>query len=183
MNDKEWILRLKANDADALGEVIDQYSGYVLAVIRKTLPEFCTREDREDLTAEVFTTLWQHRERLIENRVLRYWLAVVARNHALLYLRKHRLSEPLEEDFLQLQDPEPGPTMKAETLEQINMVRVAIGTLHEEDRDLFIRHYYWQHSISRISTDTGMNESTIKSRLLRGRKRLKAILIKKGCFQ
>lgn len=51
-----------------------------------------------------------------------------------------------------------------------------IQELGEPDREIFMRYYYYEEKISKISKNMGINISTIKTKLARGRKRLKEVL-------
>ena len=59
-------------------------------------------------------------------------------------------------------------------------VRAALSTLEREDRELFVRRYYYGQTVARAAEEMGMNLSTAKSRLRRGRERLKEALRKAG---
>lgn len=179
MNDIELVAGLKEGRQAALEDAIQLYSGYVMAVLRKTLNENATEQDREELLTDVFVALWKNREKLREDSRLKFWLAVVARNGALQYLRKLHLTQPLEENSLSESESEIFAGL--ERKERIAMVRHAVTTLPEEEQDIFLRHYFWKQTVAVIAEDTGINASTIKSRLARGRKKLKAFLIKEDC--
>ena len=56
----------------------------------------------------------------------------------------------------------------------------ALRTLAPQDRELFERHYLKDESIGSIANQTGMNRSTIKSRLFRNRQKLKRQLSQGG---
>ena len=49
-----------------------------------------------------------------------------------------------------------------------------------EDRALFLRVYYLDQTVEEIAAVTGRNPSTLKSRLRRGREKLKRDLTEKG---
>lgn len=179
MNNREIITQLKMGDPEALACAMQTYSGYVMAVLSKTLGECAIPADKEELLTDVFVALWKNRETLREEGKLKFWLAVVARNAALQYLRRLHPVVPLEENLLSEEEAE--VYLSAERAERIAMVRQAVNSLPEEDRDIFLRHYFWKQSVSAISAETGINASTIKSKLARGRKKLKVFLIKEGC--
>ena len=61
--------------------------------------------------------------------------------------------------------------------EQQAIVQKALDRLSVEDRDIFIRYYYHYEKVSDIARQMGMNEQTVKSRLARGRKFLKRVLM------
>ena len=49
------------------------------------------------------------------------------------------------------------------------------------DREIFLRYYYYDQKISEIADEMDMNAETVKSRLRRGREKLKS-LIEEGDF-
>lgn len=67
-----------------------------------------------------------------------------------------------------------------EAREAAGLVRTALSTLEREDRELFVRRYYYGQTVARAAEEMGMNLSTAKSRLRRGRERLKEALRKAG---
>lgn len=48
----------------------------------------------------------------------------------------------------------------------------------EPDREIFLRHYYYCQSVTDIAAALDMNANTVKTRLRRGRERLRAELSK-----
>ena len=103
----------------------------------------------------------------------------MARNKARSRLRKTGQELPLEEDLLELPD-ENTPVTAAEQAEERKLVRKAVDQLGEPDREIFLRHYYYAQTVQEISQETGLNESTVKTKLRRGRMRLKTILQRWG---
>ena len=72
------------------------------------------------------------------------------------------------------------PQQELESREAASLVRAALSTLEREDRELFVRRYYYGQTVARAAEEMGMNLSTAKSRLRRGRERLKEALRKAG---
>lgn len=56
----------------------------------------------------------------------------------------------------------------------------AAEPLTDDERKCFISYYYYTKTIAVIAEETGLKESTVKSKLLRGRKKLKLKMEKKG---
>lgn len=181
MREMQWTAAIRDGDAAALERIIERYSGYVMAVVRHTLGQSATQQDREELVSDVFVALWKNPPVLEDDGKLKPWLAAVARNTALNRARSLRPSEELQEDFI-VTDAS-AVTAPVERAEQARIVREAVDGLGSEDRGLFVRHYFWRQSIADISAETGMNPSTIKSHLFRGRQVLKAALAQKGYTQ
>ena len=72
------------------------------------------------------------------------------------------------------------PVTEAERAEERALVRRSIDQLGEPEREIFLRHYYYYQTVSEISQEMRLNESTIKTKLRRGRNRLRTILVRWG---
>ena len=174
--DRKLLDTLRAREPQGLEEAIGRYSPYVAGVIRKTLGAFGTREDLEELASDVFVALWQSAQGLRPHSDLKLWLGVVARNRALKHLRSLKLELPLDDSFLP--SPEEPASRFWERREEAQQVRQAVLSLEPTDREIFLRHYFWRQGVGQISEELHMNPSTVKSRLKRGREKLKALLRK-----
>ena len=157
---------------------MDKYTNYVATVIHNQLGAFAIREDVEELTANVFVALWESRSRLKTSH-LRGWLAATARNEARRHLREKKLLTVSREDVILVT----GDTAQrlAEAHERTRIVQKALFDLGWPDREIFLRYYYYDQKISEIADEMGLNAETVKSKLRRGREKLKA-LIGKGDF-
>lgn len=180
MNDKECLQRLRQDDSEALEEAMDCYSGYVMAVLSKTLGVWGTAEDREELLSDAFVSLWRSRRKLRPDSNLKYWLAVVARNGAAQHLRRFHAEIPLTESELTQEETAVFDLLERE--ERSKLLHQAMEQLSEIDRDIFLRYYFWKQSIRLIATETHIKESTIKSKLARGRNKLKSLFVKEDCI-
>ena len=154
---------------------MERYTPYVAAIAARILPG-CPQE-WEELTADVFLCAWRERKKLQPEKV-KSWLAAVARNRALNRLRQRRELLPLEEDVLVLAQDSPQRELEAQ--EAAQLVRAALESLEQTDRELFIRHYYYGQTVARAAEEMGMNRSTAKTRLRRGREKLKQQLEREG---
>jgi RNA polymerase sigma-70 factor (ECF subfamily) len=182
-NDTQLAERLKSRDADTLRVIIRHYSGYVMAVVSHTLPGYTRREDREELVSDVFVALWNNVPKLKPQASLKPWLAVAARNKALNWARARarRVAEvPLDaiddESFYAHRTDNEG----TDNDEASGFLHALLESLDERSRDVLTRHYYLQQSVREIAQDTGQTESSVKTRLHRGRRGLRARLGEKG---
>ena len=64
MQDKALIRRLKAQDENALKELIAGYSAYVTTIIRNVGRTAFAESDVEELAADVFIAVWEHADDL-----------------------------------------------------------------------------------------------------------------------
>ena len=175
IDELEMLRRLHRGEQTGLEELIERYTPYVSAILARILPG--RREEWEELAADVFLAAWDHRKKLQPGRV-KGWLATVARNRAFNRLRTLRENLPLEEELLTLTAE--GPERELEEQELTGLVRAALEGLDREDRELFVRHYYYGQTVAKAAEEMELNLSTAKTRLRRGRARLKEELRKVG---
>lgn len=178
MNETKLIRALQRSQRDALDKVIYHYSSYVASIARNVLGDQATREDLEEIVSDVFLALWRTADRLDDSRPLKSYLAAIARNAAVDRLRRVRPEDPLPEEDILPADTAQGP--EAETLkrEQAETLRRLLRELPADDREIFVRFYYYRQTVREIAALLGRNESTVKARLARGRARLRERLIK-----
>ena len=72
--------------------------------------------------------------------------------------------------------------LNQQTMDAVAALRRALAGLSEEDRELFLRRYYYNQTAEQIAQKKHMNANTVRSRLARGRQALKAEL-QKGAIQ
>lgn len=175
LTEEQLIKSLRQGDLPALEALIDRYTPYVSAVISRILRG--RQADVEELTADVFLAAWGNRAKLRPGQVKGY-LGAIARNRAFNLLRASRESLPLEEDVLLLEAD--GPDRELDKKETAQMVNRALGHLDRPQRELFVRHYYYGQTVQEAAEAMGLNQSTAKTWLRRGRAALKAILEQEG---
>ena len=168
--DQRLIHALARDDTAALSQIIDKYTNYVATVVHNQLGAFASPEDTEELTANAFVSLWENRTRL-KTPHLRGWLAATARNEARRHLRAKKLLTVSQEDVVLVS----GDIAEklAEAHERTRIVQKALFDLGWPDREIFLRYYYYDQKISEIADEMDMNAETVKSRLRRGREKLK----------
>ena len=176
MNEAKALALLKKGDEAALKWFIDKYSNYVGTIVSNILQGSMAPEDVEEVTSDVFVTLWQSAEKLYPLN-LKGYLSRVARSLSMQKLRDKVTELPLEEDILILDDDSEFDRIAQE--DQDEMVRRAVYSMPQPDKEIFLRFYYYCQSVSVISKQMQMNPSTVKTKLKRGRERLRVILSKK----
>ncbi|MDO5400171.1 MAG: sigma-70 family RNA polymerase sigma factor [Eubacteriales bacterium] len=178
MKDELILQKMRSGDPAGLEALMDAYIPYVSAVVWNILRGSMPAEDAEEVVSDVFLAAWKQAADLRPESA-KAWLGAVARNAARSRLRKMGRDLPLEEDVLELPD-ELTPVTLAEKAEERQLVRKALDTLGEPDREIFLRHYYYAQELREISQTMGINESTVKTKLRRGRMRLKTLLLRWG---
>ena len=176
-SDAQLLQRMQHGDDKALGLLIERYGGYVYRIIANVLLTSGTAADAEELTSDTFYAVWSHAA-TIDARNIKADLAVTARNKAKSFLRKHR-ELPMDLDTLPLSD---GLSLEDHALEQElkAVLKRAIDKMRPQDRDIFLRYYYYMQTTQQISQLLNIPHSTVRTRLVRGRKTLKKLLTKEG---
>ena len=176
-NEDRLLLMLKRRKRGALEKTIDLYTPYVSVVVYNTAGAALMKEDIEEIVSDVFIALWKNAETLDFNKGnLRAYLAATARNMAKNRIRTVKEIEELNENIVSLSDE---PAESAEEQEQRELLLSLIKELGEPDSEIFLRYYWYDEKISYISAVTGVKASTVKTKLKRGREKLKKMLCKR----
>lgn len=175
MNETELVKALRRGDLSALEELIDLYTPFVSSVLARILRG--RQADVEELTADVFLAVWDSRGKLRPGN-LKGYLGTIARNRAFNLLRADKESLPLEDDVLLLETS--GPDRELDRRETARVVNAALSRLDRPQRELFVRHYYYGQAVQEAALAMGLNLSTAKTWLRRGRETLKTYLRKEG---
>lgn len=178
MTEQTIIRKMRAKDPAALEALMNCYIPYVSAVVWNILRFSMQPEDVEEVVSDVFLAAWNHSEDLRFGKV-KAWLGAIARNKAKSRLRSIATPLPLEEGLLELSEQE-NPEAELIREEERLLVNWAVNGLPEPDREIFLRYYYRTQTVREISKEMALNESTIKTKLRRGRAMLKKILTRWG---
>lgn len=84
------VARMVQGDKTGLKEIYENYAGYIYRIIYEVLQN---KENAEDVTSDFFIRLWDKAEQFKPGSGHRGYLAVMARNMAVDFLRKHRREE------------------------------------------------------------------------------------------
>ena len=174
MTEERLLRRLRHGKEDALERLIDQYSRYVVSILAAMLGRNA-QEDIEELAADVFVSLWRHADSLRPGSVKAY-LGVTTRNKAKDFLRR-KAPQCADLDTIELPDLSDGPEADYLKKEQRKSVLQALLAMQHPDREIFLRYYYYYQTSQQIAEELGMNPATVRTRLARGRKALKQVLL------
>ncbi|MBQ6430805.1 MAG: sigma-70 family RNA polymerase sigma factor [Oscillospiraceae bacterium] len=173
MTEAAALARLQNGREDAIAYFIDKYTAYVCTVIRCIIGSSMTEADVEEVASDVFLELWKQADRVTRPAV-RAWLGSVARNKAKQKLRERGMTLSLDEDLIAIDGAD--LSERLERAERERLVRAAVFAMEPTDRAIFLRYYFHGQPITAISEETGIPVSTVKSRLRRGREKLRSAL-------
>lgn len=169
-DEKKLLLRLKNKDVKAVDEAIEIYTPYLSTVLYNMVGNRLSKEDVEEIVSDVFVVLWQNADYIdLEKGTVKSYLAATARNFALKRLNKRK-------DCVCLNEVDLADDGFAEKASNDEFLWNAVMSLGEPDNELFVRYYKFDEKLKSIAKETGLNISTVKTKLSRGKRKLKKIL-------
>ena len=166
IEDRELAARLVAGDENALAEIYDRYVGLVFAMARRVL---CDDARAEDVTQEVFVSVWEQPDRFDPSRgSLRSWLGLLAHHRSVDRVR----SEVRRTRGEARVDPVDVITTSHVDVDEAlsgmwlaGRVREALDQLPPEQRDAVVLAYFGGRTYREVATELDIPEGTAKSRL------------------
>ncbi len=182
MADEEKLLKsLKKRRRGSLEKAIELYTPYVSTVVYNVIGSAMSREDIEETVSDVFISLWRSAASLDADKgCIRAYLGAAARNTAKNRLRCAVGHEELDESLISDRGT---PEEEAERREERRLLINAVRSLGEPDSEIFMRYYFYGEKTGEIADAVGICTSTVKSKLARGRKKLREILNNKEVRQ
>lgn len=172
---------LKGN-IDSFNILVNKYELNILRFVYNTLRD---REASEDITQEVFITVYNKLYTFNKNYKFSNWLFQIARNKCIDYIRKYkRVYEANVEDIKDVVSNEISPQENAEYKEVKGLIVTFIKTLNDTDRQIIILRYSNERlTFSDIADILNMTESAVKRRYYKARDKFKEFREKReeGC--
>ena len=171
VDERKLLEELKKKDVRALEKAIKTYTPYLSAVLYNMAGSRLTKEDGEEVISDVFITLWKNADYInLEKGSVRSYIAAVARNLALRRINKEFFCSPLEDVSIAKGNDSIDEKLSSDAIWD------AVVSLGEPDCEIFVRRYKYDEKIKTIAKVMGMNTSTVKTRLMRGKKKLRELL-------
>ena len=170
------IRAMNRGDKSGLKEVYEEYASYIYGIVRQHLSN---REEAEDITSEFFIRLWEKSDTYKPGKGHKGWMATIARNLAVDFLRKksreelvdfqaERMSE--QEDggqgqLLRQVERNAGQQMQIYSVEDTVVADItmkeALATLKEEERTVLHLKIMGGYSFKEIAELLGKPQGTV----------------------
>jgi RNA polymerase sigma-70 factor, ECF subfamily len=153
---------LKAGNPDALGIIYDRYGALVYRLALRIL---ANKQEAEDLTQDIFISLTRNCSYDGKRGTMYTFLMVLTRSRAIDRIRKTRSQQQSLQKWSHLvTEQSPDNLMdKATNLEISGLVREALKTLPEKQRQVLEMAYYDGQSQSEIAKNLETPLGTVKS--------------------
>lgn len=165
-------------DEGALRGLYDHTRRRLFGLLQRILGE---RGTAEDVLAEVYIQAWRHARSFDPQRGTGWrWLITIARRRAIDRLREGAAASArtVAEDLAAIDPIDPGPTPQESALgvESSERVRVAVGHLPVEQRQVLEASFLGGRSHTEVAEDLDLPLGTVKSRIRAGLEALRRSL-------
>lgn len=176
--DEQLVSLSKDGNLDAFNSLVERYQGPVYNLCLRLLG---SREAAEDAAQETFVSAYRAIARFSEGSV-KSWLLRIASNESKDELRKRKRRGPRdsidtwpedEEAPIDLPDPGEGALALLERREVGRALQAALMAIPFDQRQAVILADIQGYHYQEIARMTGTNVGTVKSRIYRGRERLR----------
>ncbi|HCQ91262.1 MAG TPA: hypothetical protein DIU45_18055 [Clostridium sp.] len=164
-------------DVDSFNTIVSKYELMVLKFVYNMLKQ---KEASEDITQEVFITIYNKLYMYDKKFKFSNWILQIARNKTIDYIRKYNKTyETNIDEAYDLSSKEMSPEQIAEYKETKEDIKEYIDSLNEDDKQILILRYSEKLTFSDISELLKMTESTVKRRYYRIRENYKTYVSEK----
>lgn len=182
--EQKWVAAAREGDQEAFAELVRLYEKRVLALTQR----MCRNpEDAAEAAQEAFLAAWQGLKSFRGDSSFSTWLYRLASNACVDLLRregKRQADASLDDEDLNLDIPAslPSPQEEAERRELRERIEEGLRALPPSLRATLVLREVQQLRYDEISEALGLDIGTVKSRINRGRKKLRAFLLERGNF-
>ena len=182
--EQNWIAAAQTGDQDAFEQLVRLYEKRVYALTSR----MCRNPaDAEEAAQEAFLAAWQGLPFFRGDASFSTWLYRLASNACVDVLRRevrHQAAASLDDEDAAIDPPDGSlsPHDEAERSELRQQIEEGLAALPPDYRQVLILRELHQRSYDEIADILSLDLGTVKSRINRGRKRLRKILLESGNF-
>ena len=164
--DSKTLHRLKAGDVDAFEEIFRKYNGKIYNFVLATL---YNKTLAEDITQNVFLSVWEHRQDIVLEKNFQAYLYTIAKNMVYRETEKmilvFRYQDHINKLLLDEKDFSTEETIDANSLEE-TIIRL-IDKLPEARKKIFLLHFTDDLSNKEIAKRLSISEKNVEMQVRR----------------
>lgn len=165
VSDKELVREVRAGNREAYGQLVMRYERSLRAVIARIVSDIHVAED---LAQDTFVKAFQNLNRLQKPSRFGPWLYKIARNEALMWIRrKPKITQGYLSDDISLEQSNGRLSEASENLLK------AVMTLPSQEQRVVLLRYFEGHSVGNIAKMIGRSTGTVTKQLSRAHARLR----------
>lgn len=180
-SDEELIRYFQDEDNEAFNEIVERYKDKLVNFIYRYTGN---RDDAEDFAQDAFLKLYKSKHLYKEIAKFSTWFYTIALNTVRTNLKKKSRMNTLsinnydvenEKDF-DLHDDSPEPDSIVGSQMEVEFIQKAINNLDKSFKEVILLRDVQNLEYDEIAKITGLPLGTVKSRINRGREKLKIVL-------
>ena len=169
-NTRALICHAQAGDEDAFAELMRTHYAFVYAIVIGIVNN---PNDAEEVVQDAFLNAYRGLAQYEDREKFKNWLAKIARNSARDWLRKPRVNTvPIDEVSTHTFPTTDSPDEQLIRDEQRELIRRAMGTLSQKDREIARAYYLEGASYDELIRTHGLSYKAISFRLSRAKQKL-----------
>jgi RNA polymerase sigma-70 factor, ECF subfamily len=182
-SDEQLLFKARSGDRGAFGELCSRYTGMLKQKIFRIVRN---REDADDVLQETLLSAYRHLDTFRGTCRVSTWMTTIGINTSLMILRKRRnmpevISEQVSGDGQRFESPEfrdPGlnPEQRYIAVQAIDTLRSIMRRLPAHVRTVMNLYCMKELRLKDAAAILGITEAAAKSRVVRGRDRLRRSL-------
>lgn len=175
----DLVWRLQAGERSALAEVYDRHQGHVRRFAQRLLAD---DQAADDLVQDIFLALPKAIRRFEGRSTLRTFLVSIALNHCRHHVRAAARRRAAAERMARLSPTEPmaTPSERWQQRQIADAMARGLDALPLDQRLAFVLCVVEERSSQEAAALLGVGEGTVRTRVLRARRKLQAHLEKEG---
>ena len=181
MEESELIQQIKKQDQNAFSHLVDLYATMVYSVVFKMIG---SKEDSEDITQEVFSTIWTTIDSFKGDSLLKTWIYRVAINKTHEFLRKKNRKKrkgfhiPIEDksNLIPLNEQTPGEVLEYQELERA--FHQSLSKIPQNQQIAFLLNRFEGMSYHEIALEMKTSHSAVESLIFRAKQNLTKLMKK-----
>ena len=163
--EREWIIQFKNGDSHAFKKIYDLYAE---DAIRYAMSITKNSTNAKDVVQEAFIRVYRNIESFDIDRNFKTWLFTILTNESYRYLKKESKNIKLVEAAM--------PTIAEHEEKDFMYLHEALENLDSINKTPIILKYLNGFSEKEIASMLNLNLNTVKSRLFKGREKLKRLI-------
>lgn len=158
--------------------LFQQYQSYVYAIIWRRICTVAGKEDAEECVSDVFAEVFLHFDEIRTGALLGYLATLANRTAIDCYRRLTARKEDIPFDDAAIGQLDTGEDIAAasEANAQSRLLLEKIRSLGEPDATIILQKYFYDRTAAEIAATVHMQPVTVRVRLNRALKRLRALL-------